>query len=116
MLHTASQNGFTFDTVQMPLNVMDVHFNSFEKEVVPVLLRHDIGVLGMKSMGATLAECLHYAMNLPTSVVITGCDSLTILQQTLEAARSFQTMSSSQVAKSSRKNLKGCGGSPVRTL
>jgi len=107
MLATASKHGFTFDAVQMPLNVMDALFNSFEKKVLPVLLKSDIGVLGMKPMGdhiilesktATPVECLYYAMNLPTSVVITGCDSLPILQQALQAARSFQPMNSSQVA------------------
>jgi len=107
MLSVASKHSFTFDAVQMPLNVMDTHFNSFEKKVLPVLLKSDIGVLGMKPMGdhvilesktATPMECLHYAMNLPTSVVITGCDSLPILQQALQAARSFQAMDSSQVA------------------
>src|SRR5712692_4282860 len=107
MLATGSKHGFTFDAVQMPLNVMDAHFNSFEKKVLPVLLKNDIGVLGMKPMGdhiilesktATPVECLHYAMNLPTGVVITGCDSLPILQQALQAARSFQPMNSSQVA------------------
>ncbi|HMD06327.1 MAG TPA: aldo/keto reductase [Candidatus Acidoferrum sp.] len=106
MLATAAKHGFTFDTVQMPLNVMDAHFNSFEKKVLPVLLKSDIGVLGMKPFGdhfilnsktATAVECLHYAMNLPTSVVITGCDSLPILQQALDAARSFQPLDSSQV-------------------
>ena len=106
MLATASKHSFKFDAVQMPLNVMDAHFNSFEKKVLPVLLKNDIGVLGMKPMGdhiildsktATPVECLHYAMNLPTSVVITGCDSLPILQQALQAARSFQPMNSSQV-------------------
>ena len=107
MLATASKHGFTFDAVQMPLNVMDAHFNSFEKNVLPVLLKSDIGVLGMKPMGdhiilesktATPVECLRYAMNLPTSVVITGCDSLPILQQALKAARSFQPLSASEVA------------------
>jgi predicted aldo/keto reductase-like oxidoreductase len=107
MLATATKHGFKFDTVQMPLNVMDAHFNSFEKRVMPVLTKSGIGVLGMKSMGdhfilesktATPIECLYYAMNLPTSVVITGCDSLAILQQALHAARSFQPMDSSQVA------------------
>jgi aryl-alcohol dehydrogenase-like predicted oxidoreductase len=107
MLATAAQHGFTFDAVQMPLNVMDAHFNSFEKKVLPVLTRDGIGVLGMKPMGdpfilqsktVTAVECLHYAMNLPTSVVITGCDSLPILQQALQAARTFQPMESSQVA------------------
>src|SRR6202049_266598 len=95
MLATASKHGFTFDAVQMPLNVMDAHFNSFEKRVLPVLVQGDIGVLGMKPMGdhvilesktATPVECLHYAMNLPTSVVITGCDSLAILEQASPSA------------------------------
>jgi len=107
MLNTAFAHGFTFDAVQMPLNVMDAHYNSFEKKVLPVLVEHKIGVLGMKPMGdkiilksktATPVECLHYAMNLPTSVVITGCDSIDILHQALEAARSFKPMGSSEVA------------------
>jgi predicted aldo/keto reductase-like oxidoreductase len=107
MLATASKHGFKFDAVQMPLNVMDAHFNSFEKRVLPVLTENGIAVLGMKPMGdhvilesktVTPTECLYYSMNLPTSVVITGCDSMGILQQALHAARSFQPMNSSQVA------------------
>ena len=107
MLETAFADQFTFDAVQMPLNVMDAHYNSFEKKVLPVLVKHEIGVLGMKPMGdknilnskaATPVECLHYAMNLPTSVVITGCDSMKILTQALDAARSFQPMASAQVS------------------
>jgi predicted aldo/keto reductase-like oxidoreductase len=107
MLETAFANDFRFDTVQMPLNVMDAHFESFEKKTLPILLKHEIGVLGMKPMGdkiilesktATPVECLHYAMNLPTSVVITGCDSMKILQQALEAARTFKALSHEQVA------------------
>jgi aryl-alcohol dehydrogenase-like predicted oxidoreductase len=101
MLETAFARNFTFDTVQMPLNVMDAHYNSFEKKVLPVLVKHQIGVLGMKPMGDKIilssktvspVECLHYAMNLPTSVVITGCDSMQILEQALETARSFRPM------------------------
>jgi aryl-alcohol dehydrogenase-like predicted oxidoreductase len=107
MLNTAFKHGFTFDTVQMPLNVMDAHFKSFAKKVVPVLTKHGIGVLGMKPLGSgfilqskavTPAECLHYAMNLPTSVVITGCDSLKILDQALQAARTFKPLGGKQVA------------------
>jgi predicted aldo/keto reductase-like oxidoreductase len=107
MLATASKHDFKFDAVQMPLNVMDAHFNSFEKRVLPVLTENGIGVLGMKPMGdhiilesktVAATECLYYAMNLPTSVVITGCDSMPILQQALHAARSFQPMDSSHVA------------------
>jgi predicted aldo/keto reductase-like oxidoreductase len=107
MLETAFAHGFTFDAVQMPLNVMDAHYESFEKKVLPVLVKHQIGVLGMKPMGdkiilksntASAVECLHYAMNLPTSVVITGCDSMKILQQAIDAARSFQPMSTVEVS------------------
>jgi predicted aldo/keto reductase-like oxidoreductase len=107
MLETAFAHSFTFDAVQMPLNVMDAHYDSFEKKVLPVLVKHQIGVLGMKPMGdaiilrsktASAVECLHYAMNLPTSVVITGCESLPILQQALDAARSFKPLSKEEMA------------------
>jgi len=107
MLSAASAHQFLFDSVQMPLNVMDHHFNSFEAKVLPVLVKENIGVLGMKPMGdpfilhsktVTAVECLHYSMNLPTSVVITGCDSLPILQQALDAARSFSPLSEKEVA------------------
>jgi predicted aldo/keto reductase-like oxidoreductase len=118
MLKTASAHQFTFDAVQMPLNVMDAHYESFEKKVLPVLVKDEIGVLGMKPMGdkiilksntATPVECLHYAMNLPTSVVITGCDSLKILQQALEAARSFKPMSQGEVASLLAKTAPAAG-------
>jgi predicted aldo/keto reductase-like oxidoreductase len=107
MLETAFAHKFTFDAVQMPLNVMDAHYDSFEKKTLPILVKHGIGVLGMKPMGdkiilhsktATPIECLHYAMNLPTSVVITGCDSMKILQQALDAARTFKPLSKDEVA------------------
>ena len=103
-LHTleiAKENGFSFDTVQMPLNVMDAHYRSFEKLVLPLLVQQNIGVLGMKSMGngiilksgtATPVECLHYALSLPTSVVITGCDSMEVLDQALDAVRTFRPL------------------------
>jgi len=107
MLDTAQKHGFHFDTVQMPLNVMDAHFKSFAYQVVPVAVKQGIGVLGMKSMGSgillksktvTPIECLHYAMNLPTSTVITGIDSMKILEQAFEAARTFKPMSQQEVA------------------
>jgi uncharacterized protein len=107
MLETAFAHNFTLDSVQMPLNVMDAHYESFEKKTLPLLVKHGIGVLGMKPMGdkiilqsqtATPVECLHYAMNLPTSVVITGCDSMQILQQALDVAHSFKPLSKAEVA------------------
>jgi len=106
MLETAASHGFRFDTVQMPLNVMDAHFDSFEKRVLPVLVRESIGVLGMKPLGdrqviesktVTPIEGLHYALNLPTSVVITGCDSMEILEQAIRAAKTFRRLSPDDV-------------------
>ena len=107
MLLVAAENKFYFDAVQMPLNVMDAHFRSFEQRVLPELVKAGIGVLGMKSLGfgailqsqtVTAIECLHYAMNLPTSTVITGMDSLARVEQALEAARTFKPFTPEQVA------------------
>ncbi len=98
MLAVAEEQGFHFDAVQMPLNVMDAHFRSFEKLVVPELVKQGIGVLGMKSMAngiilnsktATPIECLHYALSLPTSVVIAGMDKMEYLDQAFEALRTM---------------------------
>ncbi|HVH45342.1 MAG TPA: aldo/keto reductase, partial [Labilithrix sp.] len=101
MLKAADDHHFTFDTVQLPLNVLDAHYRSFEKMVVPVLVSKGIGVLGMKPLAAgkiletkrvTATECLHYAMSLPTSVVITGCDSMGTLEQAINAALSWRPL------------------------
>src|SRR5207248_1635238 len=98
-LRVAAEHGFRFDAVQMPLNVMDAHYRSFARLVVPELVRQNVGVLGMKSMAngiilrsgaVTAVECLHYALNLPTSVVITGVDGMEVLDQAFEAARTFR--------------------------
>jgi predicted aldo/keto reductase-like oxidoreductase len=106
MLEVAKNHDFSFDTVQMPLNVMDAHYRSFEKLVLPELVKQKIGVLGMKSMAngiilksrtVTPVECLHYALNLPTSVVITGCDRMEILDQALEVVHTFRTMGATEV-------------------
>ena len=106
MLEVAKEYRFEFDTVQMPLNVMDAHYRSFEKLVLPELVKENIGVLGMKALAngtilesktVNAIECLHYAMNLPTSVVITGCESMENLEQALTAARTFQPLTKERV-------------------
>lgn len=106
MLEVAKENGFQFDTVQMPLNVMDAHYRSFEKMVLPELVKQNTGVLAMKTLAngtileskvVTAIECLQYAMNLPASVVITGCESMEDLEQALTAARTFNPMTEDQV-------------------
>jgi aryl-alcohol dehydrogenase-like predicted oxidoreductase len=115
MLQVAAEHGFDFDTVQMPLNLMDTHYRSFEKDVLPELVRRNIGVLGMKSMANGILlksktvkpiECLHFALNLPTSVVITGIDSMEILNQAFEAVRTFHPMSEEEVQSLRSKTAK----------
>jgi hypothetical protein len=68
---------------------------------MPKLIEQGIAVLGMKSIWdgnllksatVTPVECLHYAPNLPVSLVITGCQSTERLDQALEAARTFRPM------------------------
>jgi predicted aldo/keto reductase-like oxidoreductase len=107
MLEKAKTHGFRFDTVQMPLNVFDAHFRSFGSHVLPVLVEQKIGVLGMKSMGSGIIlksnvvsprECLRYALSLPTSVVITGIDSMEILEQALEVGSTFQPMTETEMS------------------
>jgi aryl-alcohol dehydrogenase-like predicted oxidoreductase len=102
MLDVAREHGFLFDTVQMPLNVMDAHYRSFGKLVLPELVKQGTGVLGMKPMANGIIlksntvspiECLRYALTLPTSVVITGVDSMEILDQACDAARTFRPLS-----------------------
>ncbi|HLK20694.1 MAG TPA: hypothetical protein VKT81_17190 [Bryobacteraceae bacterium] len=107
MLELARKNNFQFDTVQMPLNVMDAHFRSFAKLVIPEAQKMGLGILGMKSMGSGVilksktvspVECLEYALSLPTSVVITGIDSQQVLEQALNLGRNFTPLSSQQLS------------------
>jgi len=107
MLRMAQEHGARIDTVQMPLNLMDTHYRSFEKMVLPELIRRGIGVLGMKSMGsgvilksklASAEECLRYALSLPTSVVITGIDSMKVLNQALDVARAFRPFTEAELS------------------
>jgi predicted aldo/keto reductase-like oxidoreductase len=102
MLETADKHGFTFDTVQMPVNALDEHFNSFGQKVIPEAHKRGTAVLGMKplSNGAimksgavTAPEALHYAMSVPVTVTITGCQSMANLEQALSVARNFKPMS-----------------------
>lgn len=107
MIETATKHNYTFDTVQMPLNAMDAHFDSFGSKVIPVAKRLNMGILGMKPMGdgvilksktVTPVECLRYTMHLPVSVVITGCDSMQILDQALDTAKNFHGLSDAEVS------------------
>jgi predicted aldo/keto reductase-like oxidoreductase len=120
MINMGLKNGFTFDTAMVTLNVMDPHFRNVAGEVVPVLQKHNIGILAFKTMGAggfvgkapydeakghvlkqinvTPAECLHYVMSLPVSTAISGMDTMEILTGNLSITRDFRPMTETQVA------------------
>ncbi len=107
MFEMAAQHSFKFDTVQMPVNVMDAHFRSFTHEVIPVAQKAGTGVLAMKTFGDDFIlrtktfepiEALHYGLSQPVSVVITGIDKPEILDQAIEAARTFKPMSQADQA------------------
>lgn len=102
MFEVAARHNFHFDTVQMPINVMDAHFRSFATNVIPVAQKAGTGVLAMKTFGDDFIlktntvqpiEALHYGLTQPVSVVITGIDRPAILDQAIHAAKTFQPMS-----------------------
>lgn len=120
MLSVAKQHGFHFDTVQMPVNIMDAHFRSFSQLVVPVALQENIGVLGMKCFGDGIIlksgavepmDCLRYSLNVPVSVLITGINSQMLLDQAFNTAKSFKPLAddelSSLLAKSEQVAMSG---------
>ena len=107
MLKTADAHKFRLDAVLMPVNVMDAHFESFVRNVMPVLVEKKIGIQTMKPIGGGIIlqsktvsapECLRFAMSQPTDVVITGCESLEIVQQALSTARGFKAMNQEEMA------------------
>lgn len=111
MIEAAREVGLVFDAVQMPINVMDVHFRSFARQVLPMLLRDNSGVIAMKTFGdheildhvvksgtSTPTELLHYSMSQPVSTVVTGIDTMPILRQALDAARTWKPMSQADSA------------------
>jgi uncharacterized protein len=107
MFEIADNHSFHFDTVQMPINVMDAHFRSFLNGVAPVAHEHGTAILAMKTFGdpyilqsntVTPMEALHFGLNSPASVVITGIDSPAILDQAFEAVQNFTPMGRQQVA------------------
>jgi len=110
MLEVAAAHRFTFDTVQMPVNVMDAHYESFERRVIPAAAKTNTAVLAMKPLGSGVffrsapmtarevspVECLRYPMATTASVVITGCESMRDLGQALDAAYGFRAPSEAQ--------------------
>jgi len=107
MLKVAKEHDFRFDAVLMPVNVMDAHFESFVHKVMPALVADKVGIQTMKPIGGGIIlqsntvsapDCLRFAMSRPTDVVITGCDSLEIVNQALNTARNFKPMNQGEIA------------------
>jgi len=108
MLEVAAERGFHFDSVQMPVNVMDAHFRSFSHLVLPYLVQNGIAPLAMKTFGDGVIlkadapikpiEYLHFSLNLPVSVVITGIQNQRDLDQAFEAVKTFKPMDKATVA------------------
>ncbi len=110
---------YDWASVQMPLNVMDVHYRSFQKQVLPVLLERNIGVLAMKSLGGTgvivsqagiaIEDALRYVLSLPISTLVTGIDSEKVLDQNLKIARELRPMTLQERAAVEQKTLAMAG-------
>lgn len=97
---------YDWDALQMPLNVLDPHFGSFERLVLPEAVKRNLGIVGMKPMAfqnapktgvITSTECLHYAMSLPVSVTLTGCETMELLQTALQAVRTFRKLGADEM-------------------
>ena len=100
---------FDWDTAQMPINVMDAHYRSFQKAVVPVCLSKNVGVIGMKGLGGsspqgimtgkaglTAAEAYRYSLSQPVAAQVVGITSLEQLKENAALARGFAPMSEAE--------------------
>lgn len=96
---------FEWDTSQMPINVMDAHFRSFQKQVVPVFLKRNIGVIGMKGLAGgkligvqnlTSDECLRYCLSQPITTQVLGMTSMEQLERNIAVARNFKPMTAAE--------------------
>ncbi|MDA0709253.1 MAG: aldo/keto reductase [bacterium] len=103
ILQTMLAKDFDWDTCQMPINIVDAHYRSFQNEILPELIRRDMGVIGMKSLGGrgqlvtelglSAEQCRGYALSLPISTLVCGTESFENLNQDVEMARNFSPMS-----------------------
>ena len=106
--HAMIDKGFEWETVQMPLNVLDHHYLSFAKEIIPLLQKNNIGIIGMKSVAsgsivreniASIEECLNFTMTLPISTLVSGINKHDHLKQNVEIAKNHVPMSQEEIEK-----------------
>jgi predicted aldo/keto reductase-like oxidoreductase len=95
---------FPWDTIQMPVSVLDANFNSFQTEIFPLARERGLGVIGMKSLAnghlfddpavtVTAEEARRYALSQPVSSLCVGVDSMQRLNEVLAVGRDFTPMS-----------------------
>lgn len=102
---------YHWDTAQMPINILDANYRSFQKQVLPVCLEQETAVIGMKALGGgggeavipsnlgiSAKECRRYALSLPISALVAGISTMEHLEQDLAIAREFKPMSESEMA------------------
>ena len=94
--------GVRFDAMQMPLNPVDYHQRSFERQVLGELVKRDIGVLAMKTTAdgrllrsgvCSAAECHAYAWSLPITLAIVGMERPSLVRENARRAREFRPLS-----------------------
>ncbi|WP_422930692.1 aldo/keto reductase [Singulisphaera sp. PoT] len=110
---------YDWASVQMPLNVMDVHYRSFQKHVLPELNRRGIGCLAMKSLGGSgqivskagipVEEALRYVLSMPISTLVSGIDSMKVLEQNLKIVREFTPLQDQERQQIEAKTIKLAG-------
>src|SRR5205809_2258236 len=96
---------YAWDTAQMPINVMDAQYRSFQKEVVPVCLKKNVGVIGMKGLaggategrlptkaGVTVEECYRFCLSWPVTAQVLSITTMAQLKQDIQLARTFKPM------------------------
>jgi hypothetical protein len=99
---------FEWDTCQMPINVLDAHYRSFQHEILPQLIQRGIAPIGMKSLGGrgqlpdaldlSAEQCRRYSLSLPISTLVCGIQSMENLEQDVAIARDFVPMSEAELA------------------
>ena len=119
ILQSMLDQDFDWDTCQLPINIADFHYRSFQKEILPQLNDRNIGVIGMKSLGGagqlvqglglSASQCRRYALSLPISTLSCGIDSLEALEQDLEIGRNFQPMTELEKRELEKISYEGSG-------
>lgn len=117
LLAELEKRGLELDTCQMPMNLVDPHYDSFIVNVLPVLVKRRYGILAMKTLvfgrllgggpaplqkdgpppsllkaGITLAEMFHYVCSLPVTALVSGCETPEQVVENTRIIRGFRSM------------------------